>query len=137
VDAYPKEAIGVLLGRGSNTVSDIFAFQVPEKRTIWETTTSDENELRVLEWFGADRILGEWHTHPNASPTASPTDKAEMLSANNPYIGDGSFMLITSIHVGKRKPYWCFREKAYRMVGERVKRCELIVGGRTNPWGVR
>jgi proteasome lid subunit RPN8/RPN11 len=124
IDAYPKEAIGLLLGSGFVEAS--FSFQVPKVRTRWEVKTDDDSELRPYEYFG-DRIIGEWHTHPEDNPTATQTDKDELLVSNTPYIGDGFYMLIVSIHPITRKPHWSLRHKGYVVRGERVVREEVEI----------
>jgi proteasome lid subunit RPN8/RPN11 len=81
-------------------------------------------ENRAHEIFG-DSIIGEFHSHPEVPPTASEEDIRQMIDNTTPYIGDGSFMFIVGIHPLKRKPWWSFKTKAYRLVGEKVKRVDF------------
>lgn len=78
--AYPREACGVLLGRVRGT--DRVAARIAAAENRWEGRDDrylvDPGTLRRLmdeEAEGGDRILGFYHSHPDAEPVPSATDR--------------------------------------------------------------
>lgn len=124
IDAYPKEAIGVILGT-SNIGVAAFPIATTSKRSAWGVEVLDDTELRLAEHLGIDNIIGEFHSHPGATAAASPADKHEMLHNNTPYLGDGSYMCVLGIWPGKAKP-WRFQWAVYQVTGEKIRRVRLL-----------
>lgn len=122
IDAYPKEAVGVLLGWEGAMAA--YPLTTTAKRTAWQVVTDDETEHRMSEHFGS-AILGEFHSHPDELPTASAEDKRELRECTTPYLGDGSFMVILGVWPGRRRP-WRFRWAGYQLSGEKVHRVRLL-----------
>jgi proteasome lid subunit RPN8/RPN11 len=123
IDAYPKEAVGLLLGLEA-IVGAAYNMTSVKDRSRYGVQTLTEIEHRLHEHFGS-AIIGEFHSHPEDTPAASPEDRKEMVHNDTPYLGDGSFMLIAAVWPGKRKP-WRFKWQAYQVVGEKVVRVRLL-----------
>lgn len=78
--AYPREACGVLVGETRGEDRIVHRLVPAENR--WEGRDDrylvDPGTLRRLmdeEAEGGDRILGFWHSHPDAEPVPSETDR--------------------------------------------------------------
>lgn len=79
-DAYPREGCGVLLGRVEGADRRVTEIHRAENR--WAERDDrylvDPGTLRRLmdrEGEGGPRILGFYHSHPDAAPEPSPTDR--------------------------------------------------------------
>jgi len=110
-EVYPKESGAVLLGKqtGDTTlVVAIHPYQTAKKRTRFELTTETEADLTMLDWF-KHKLIGDWHSHPEALPAATETDKEEWLEN----YCDGSVAIVSSIWPTKKSPGFTFRHKAY------------------------
>ena len=138
IEVFPMESFGLLLGEwdGDNAVvQDVFIYQ-SVCRTQHKVSLQDESQHRILDWFGADSVLGDWHSHPNGLPVLSrikdfrnrktqrESDEWDMLYEQHG--GDGYVSLISSICPMERKPGWSFRTVCYYTYGRRIRKGKVI-----------
>lgn len=79
---YPREACGLLVGRGGQDRWQVAA--VRQARNLNTERAHDRYELDPEDFLAADRearadgleILGVWHTHPDHPAEPSETDRA-------------------------------------------------------------
>jgi len=80
--AYPAEACGLLVGRGRGVLR---VSEVVPAANLLADTTPDRFELDPAVRFaterrvrgGPDRLIGHWHSHPEAPPCPSARDLAQ------------------------------------------------------------
>jgi proteasome lid subunit RPN8/RPN11 len=80
--AYPREACGLMVGRGAPGGGQVLA--VRQARNLNTERAHDRYELDPEDFLAADRearadgleILGVWHTHPDHPAVPSETDRA-------------------------------------------------------------
>ena len=87
---YPKEFGGIFVGSESPEGAIISQILVPDRyrngKTVFVREPKDLNErLKLIHKETKGRIvyLGEWHSHPNASPVPSATDRKAMIDISN------------------------------------------------------
>lgn len=97
---YPNEFGGVLVGEYSEDKQTVSVSETILPQAYMSSRVSFDRgveglEEKLLEFYNADPskiYVGEWHTHPNASPTPSWTDikairqivASENVNINNP-----------------------------------------------------
>lgn len=139
IEVFPRESFGLLLGEwdGDNAkVHDVFIHQAVH-RTITTIILKLEPQNRIIDWFGQDNVLGDWHSHPNEPPRLSRikdythkkvqelTDEWGML--NEPHMGDGHVALITSVYPTTMKPEWSFKCACYYVAKGRIRKGKVII----------
>jgi proteasome lid subunit RPN8/RPN11 len=125
VEPYRKEAGGVLLGTIDGdlaVVRGLHLYQIVKKRTNWTLDTTEESDHRLADWLGA-HLIGDWHSHPEARPSATPVDKAEWLT----HYPDGIAAIITAVWPTKKSPGFGFSHKAYATHLGKVHRAKLTL----------
>lgn len=106
---YLDEAAGELLGRiDAHTayVEAIYAYG-KAKRDRGSIHIEDEESETAWDFFDG-HIIGDFHSHPEAYPTASKADKSALYED----YPDGSIMVICGVWPRKRGGY-TYRFKAY------------------------
>lgn len=127
VETYRKEAAAVLIGYTEGmeaVILGLHCYQLQKKHTRYEICTHEESDYRLQDWLGTS-LVGDWHSHPEAHPTATGKDKEEWLDIYT----DGSVMIITSVWPTKREPGFSFKHKAYTSHLGRICRVRVLLFG--------
>jgi integrative and conjugative element protein (TIGR02256 family) len=102
----PRETGGTLVGHYSEDLRDAFVTRALEAKTgarkqrarFYRPPDDVDGQLaRIYEESGGlTHYLGEWHTHPDAAPTPSPTDLSSLrgLARTSSVATDTPFMVI-------------------------------------------
>jgi proteasome lid subunit RPN8/RPN11 len=134
IEVFPRESFGLLLGEWDGddaVVTGVFIHQAVF-RSVSTIILKDEPQHRIMDWFGYDNILGDWHSHPNEPPVLSRmkdfknkkvqemTDEWGML--HEPHMGDGHVAAITSVYPSIRKPGWVFKSACYHVIKGKIRK---------------
>jgi len=88
-ESYPNETGGILIGQyNDNMTAEIVTIAGPSKDSrSWKTRfnrgTKGINKLLAEYWAQGLYYLGEWHFHPNGTPSPSGIDNNTMKSISN------------------------------------------------------
>lgn len=117
---YPKETGGMLLGytNGSHgVVTAVIAAGPNTQRGAYHMLPDDRfQQERLLEHFqrteGRESFLGEWHSHPEAAPTMSKTDRRTLyrVTVKGRHLAALPVMVIFGVYAQERR----WEVKAYR-----------------------
>ncbi len=96
------EAGGVLLGARRGPHLEITDLTTPyprdvRKRTYFDRRDSRHNAYAYKRWLGNNRkvgYLGEWHTHPERTPSPSTLDIGEWRQLVKPHGPDLVFLIV-------------------------------------------
>lgn len=81
IAAAPREACGLLLGRGREVERVAPAVNADPSPTRYTIAAEDHfAALRAARRDGLE-VIGAWHSHPGSTPEPSPTDTAEAAPA--------------------------------------------------------
>ena len=124
IKAYPHEACGILLSDGEETyVKEIWQIENQTKRDLRMFFEADPMELYRMELRAekeGKRILGFYHSHPDAPAEVSLEDERFFLP--------GMLYLIISVDHGRAGTARCFQREA---VDGEVLEIKAIVEERT------
>lgn len=86
IKSYPRETGGIIIGNYSNDLkmANINKALGPPQKSIHQRSRFIRSGIGIkqildFEWEMGNYYLGEWHYHPNASPTPSYPDIKQMM----------------------------------------------------------
>lgn len=122
VEVYPKESFGWLVGyyEGHNVwnVEAAIPTQVVHFRSPAVLETHDRSH-QAFETVLEDYAVGDFHSHPNGSPTMSAIDKEDMLE-NEP----DQCYVVASVYPSKSRSF-TFQLAGYAVLDGRIRRAEI------------
>jgi integrative and conjugative element protein (TIGR02256 family) len=126
-EALPKETGGILIGRYNDSLDVALVSRAtpapPDSvsgPTWFSRGTRGLSSLLKGLWKERQYYLGEWHFHPQADPTPSPTDEGQLcdISADRNYHCATPLLLIMG---GNPKEIWAARAFAFPRAESRVE----------------
>jgi integrative and conjugative element protein (TIGR02256 family) len=115
-----KESGGVLMGRDIRgcldvVIDDVTTPMSKDRRTRRSFFRNQEQHQQILDqvWqmsIGTTHYLGEWHTHPEAVPTPSPTDLADWQKHIHANVFTNSTLFFIIVGVESLRIWECHRQ---------------------------